>query len=92
MNDFTLHLSLQVRAYIATLPPDTKKRFNRELKKLTSGGRDICPLKEEFSSFHRLRVGSHRIIYAYAAGLKIDCLYAGDRATIYQTFVPPRIK
>lgn len=90
-NKHTLYLFRQVREYIATLPPDTKKKFNGELKKLAQGGGDVHPLKKDFEGFHRLRVGQHRVIYAYALGMKIDCFYADPRETIYQIFVPSEI-
>jgi len=84
-----LKYSPQVRDYIAALPPDAKKAVNLELEKLRRGGGDTHPLKQEFEGLHRLRIGSHRIIYNHIAGPAIDCLYAGPRATIYKTFIPP---
>ena len=92
MSNFKLHFSRQVRDYVAALPPDTKKRFHRELKNLSEGGGDTHPLVENLSGYWRLRIGRHRVIYFYGAGMVIECVYAGERATIYQTFAPPRIK
>ena len=80
----------QVRDYISALPPDTKKAFNRELKKLAEGGGDTHPLKKNLEGFHRLRIGSYRVIYQYAPGHAIHCAYAGPRETVYQTFVPAK--
>ena len=87
-SNHTLVLYRQVRDYISALPPDTKKAFNRELKKLAEGSGDTHPLKDNLEGFHRLRIGSHRIIYEHAAGQAIHCAYAGPRATVYQTFTP----
>jgi mRNA-degrading endonuclease RelE of RelBE toxin-antitoxin system len=69
-----------------------KKRFNRALKNLSEGGGDTHPLVKNLSGYWRLRTGHHRVIYFYGVGMVIECVYAGDRATIYQTFVPFRIK
>jgi mRNA-degrading endonuclease RelE of RelBE toxin-antitoxin system len=82
-----LKYSPQVRAYIAALPPDAKKTFNRELGKLRRGGGDTHPLRAEFVGFHRLRIGSHRVIYRHIAGPAIECAHAGPRKTIYQAFI-----
>jgi len=90
VNDSTFKLSRQVIDYIAALPPDTKKAFNSALTKLRKGGGDTHPLKEEFAGYHRLRIGSHRVIYMHASSLVIECVHAGPRKTVYQTFVPPK--
>ena len=90
MNNPTLKLSPQVLAYISALPPDTKKAFNRELSKLRNGGGDTHPLKAALEGYHRLRIGSHRVIYEHVSGPAIECAYAGPRETVYQTFVPAK--
>lgn len=92
MNDSKPHFFLQARDYVAALPPDTKKRFNRKLKNLSGGGSGTHPSVENLPGHRRLRIGHCRVIYFYGAGMAIECVYAGERATIYQTFVPPRIK
>jgi mRNA-degrading endonuclease RelE of RelBE toxin-antitoxin system len=90
VNNFILRLSGQVSDYIATLPPDTKKQFNRELRKLSQDEGDTHPLINGLAGYHRLRIGSHRVIYYHAPGRIIECVFADHRATVYQTFVPPR--
>jgi mRNA-degrading endonuclease RelE of RelBE toxin-antitoxin system len=79
----------QVRDYIAALPPEMKKRFNTELKKLAAGGGDIRALRPPLDGYNRLRIGAHRVIYEYVSPSTISCVFAGDRANIYQLFSPP---
>ena len=88
MSNPALKYSPQVRDYISALSPDAKKAFNRELAKLREGGGDTRPLKDALEGYHRLRIGSHRIIYKHVAGPAIECAYAGPRKTIYQSFIP----
>jgi len=88
VSDSALKYSPQVRDYIAALSPDAKKAINRELEKLRRGGGDTRPLRYNLEDFHRLRAGSHRIIYRHIPGPAIECAHAGPRKTVYQTFVP----
>ncbi len=50
---------------------------------------DIRALEGRLQNYWRLRVGTHRIIYAHAAdanGPRLDFLFAAPRSTVYEAF------
>ena len=89
MSELPLKIAPQVSDYIAALPPETKKRVKAELKKLSASGGDTHGLRPPLERYSHLRTGDHRIIYEHVAPSTIACLFAGDRATVYQDFQPP---
>jgi len=50
---------------------------------------DIRALESPLQDYHRLRVGSYRIIFAYRISRKrrsIQCIYAERRSAVYEVF------
>ena len=71
----------EVRDYLRTLAPETRRRAKAALGALPSG--DTKSLREELAGFHRLRVGDHRFIYRQHAG-RIRVFYAAPRSIVYE--------
>jgi mRNA-degrading endonuclease RelE of RelBE toxin-antitoxin system len=80
----------QVRDYITLLPPEVKKQFRAGLMKLSQGKGDTRALRPPLEGYWRLRIGHRRIIYTHIPPSTLYCLHAEDRATVYQTFIPPQ--
>lgn len=79
----------EVLDYLRKLPPQPRHRLKLAIKGLTTESGDIKPLTEELEGFHRLRVGSHRVIFEYEMidGIRtITCVFAGSRRWIYEAF------
>ena len=50
---------------------------------------DIKVLVDDLENFHRLRIGSHRVIFEYEiieGRWTITCVFAGPRKWIYEVF------
>ncbi|MDB6113963.1 MAG: mRNA-degrading endonuclease RelE, toxin component of the RelBE toxin-antitoxin system [Lacunisphaera sp.] len=71
----------EVRDYLRTLAPETRRRATAALRALPAG--DTKALREELDGFHRLRVGDHRFIYRHHAG-RIRVFYAAPRSIVYE--------
>jgi mRNA interferase RelE/StbE len=83
--------SAQAEAYIKSLAPEPRSWLRAAVKALTegSGRADIRALEGRLQGFFRLRVGTHRVIYAIRAdegGPMIDLVFAGSRSTVYEAF------
>ena len=79
----------EVLHYVRGLPPEPRHALRLAIKRLAAEKGDIRSLTDELEGFHRLRVGSHRVIFAYEAvdGVRtITCVYAGSRKWIYEVF------
>ena len=79
----------EVFNYLRRLPPQPRHALSVAIKGLASESGDIKPLTEELEGFHRLRIGSHRVIFEYQiiAGRRvITCVFAGPRKWIYEVF------
>jgi mRNA-degrading endonuclease RelE of RelBE toxin-antitoxin system len=70
-----------VRDYLRNLAPEPRRLAKTALAALPRG--DTKPLTDEFASFHRLRVGSHRFIYRHHAG-RMEVFFAAPRAIFYE--------
>ena len=58
-------------------------------KNLAKEQGDIRSLVDDLKGFHRLRVGSHRVIFEYEmldGQNTITCVFAGPRRWIYEVF------
>lgn len=89
MDKTTVEVSTQVVEFMGTLAPEPRKRLREALRKLAREEGDICALEANLDGFYRLRVGSFRVIFFYAAkpGHRIiRCVFAERRSIIYQTF------
>ncbi|MCX6969049.1 MAG: hypothetical protein NTV93_02700 [Verrucomicrobia bacterium] len=75
--------------YLRKLPPQPRHALRIAIKALANERGDIRSLVEELEGFHRLRVGSHRVIFEYEMihGIRtITCVFAGPRKWIYEVF------
>jgi mRNA-degrading endonuclease RelE of RelBE toxin-antitoxin system len=76
----------QVKGFIETLGPESRKKVRLALRGLESERGDRLPLKEKLSGYHRLRVGGYRVVYRYLPGKVIECVFAEERGLIYNLF------
>ena len=79
----------EVLAYLRRLPPKPRHALRLAIKGLAEERGDIKSLTDELAGFHRLRVGSHRVIFEYelVGGLRtITCVFAGSRKWIHEVF------
>ena len=79
----------EVLDYLRRLPPEPRHALRLAIKALALEEGDIKPLTDELEGFHRLRVGSHRVVFEYEVieGRRvITCVYAGPRKWIYEVF------
>ena len=85
----TVRLTDEVMEYLRKLPPQPRHALRRAIKGLSKEEGDIRPLSEELEGFHRLRVGSHRVIFEYESIMGkqiITCVFAASRRWIYEVF------
>ncbi|MGA2691046.1 MAG: cytotoxic translational repressor of toxin-antitoxin stability system [Opitutaceae bacterium] len=76
----------QVKAFIETLGPESRRKIRLSLRGLESERGDCLPLKEALSGYHRLRVGGNRVVFRYLPGRVIECVFAEERSLIYHLF------
>jgi mRNA-degrading endonuclease RelE of RelBE toxin-antitoxin system len=86
-----IHVRIQgeVLDYLRILPPQPRHASKIAIKKLSEEQGDIKSLTDDLEEFHRLRVGSYRVIFEYSVmdGERvITCVYAGSRKWIYEVF------
>jgi mRNA interferase RelE/StbE len=75
--------------YLKRLAPAPRHALRLAIKKLAEEKGDIKPLCDELEGFHRLRVGSHRVIFEYeiiGGKRTVTCVFAGPRKWIYEVF------
>jgi mRNA-degrading endonuclease RelE of RelBE toxin-antitoxin system len=85
----TVRVTNEVMEYLRKLPPQLRHALRRAIKGLSKEEGDIRPLSEEMEGFHRLRVGSHRVIFEYETvrgKQTITCVFAAPRRWIYEVF------
>ena len=83
---FKIIVSEQVEAFLRTLPPVPKHAAREAIGKLALQQGDITSLEDDLAGFHRLRVGKYRVIFTYAPGMTIDCLFMENRKLVYEVF------
>ncbi len=79
----------EVLDHLRKLPPQPRHALRVAIKALAKERGDIRSLVEELEGFHRLRVGSHRVIFEYEmihGARTITCVFAGPRKWIYEVF------
>jgi mRNA-degrading endonuclease RelE of RelBE toxin-antitoxin system len=76
----------QVKAFIDTLAPESRKKIRLGLRGLETERGDCTPLKEKLGGYHRLRIGGYRILYRYLPGKVIECVFAESRSLVYHLF------
>jgi mRNA-degrading endonuclease RelE of RelBE toxin-antitoxin system len=85
----TVRVTDEVMEYLRKLPPQPRHALCLAIKNLAQEQGDIRPLTEELEGFHRLRVGSHRVIFEYETirgKQTITCVFAAPRRWIYEVF------
>jgi mRNA-degrading endonuclease RelE of RelBE toxin-antitoxin system len=85
----TVRIQDEVLDYLRRLAPKPRHALRLGIKDLAKEIGDIKPLTDELEGFHRLRVGSNRVIFEYQIidGQRvITCVYAGPRKWIYEVF------
>jgi mRNA-degrading endonuclease RelE of RelBE toxin-antitoxin system len=76
----------QVKRFIDTLAPESRKKTRLALRRLESERGDRLPLREKLSGYHRLRAGGCRVLFRYLPGKVIECVFADDRSLVYNLF------
>lgn len=87
-----VRLSPQVVDFVRSLAPEPRRRLRQALRDLARGKGDIRHLEGPLQNYCRLRVGSYRIIFAYAQGRTIDCVFAEQRSIVYEVFAEEMIE
>jgi mRNA-degrading endonuclease RelE of RelBE toxin-antitoxin system len=84
-----IELSEQVVRFVARRAPEPRRMLRDALRGLARERGDICAIEGPLQDYHRLRVGSYRIIFAYKVSGKrrtIQCIYAERRNAVYEVF------
>ncbi len=84
-----VRIQQEVLDYLKLLAPQPKHAMKMAIKGLAKEKGDIRALCDELEGFHRLRVGSYRVIFEYklVEGKRtITCVFAGPRKWIYEVF------
>jgi mRNA-degrading endonuclease RelE of RelBE toxin-antitoxin system len=76
----------QVKAFIDTLAPESRKGIRTGLRRLEIEKGDCIALKERLAGYHRLRIGGYRVIYRYLPGKVIECVFGEARSLVYHLF------
>lgn len=84
--NYRIKIGEQVATFYGTLAPAERRAIKQGLRLLEQEKGDISPLREAFEGFYRLRVGTYRIIFRYAEGRIIECLYMNSRSIVYELF------
>jgi len=84
-----VRIQQEVLDYLKLLAPQPRHAMKVAIKNLAQEKGDIKALCDELEGFHRLRVGSNRVIFEYQLidGRRIiTCVFAGPRKWIYEVF------
>ncbi len=63
-----------------------RRALKKAINALAAESGDIKALGEDLTSYYRLRVGPFRVIFRYAAGRRIECVYMNRRGVVYDIF------
>lgn len=82
-----VELSSQVASFIRGRAPEARRRLRLALRQLSAERGDIKALEGRLKHYFRLRIGSDRIIFRYAAsGKSMRCIFAERRDLVYELF------
>lgn len=87
--EIKVEVSPQVIAYIARRAPEPRRALREAIRGLAREHGDIRALEGPLKDYHRLRVGSYRLIFAYKSTGKrrvIQCIFAERRSAVYEVF------
>jgi mRNA-degrading endonuclease RelE of RelBE toxin-antitoxin system len=76
----------QVAGWLRNLPPEPKQRVRAAIRGLERWQGEIKPLRREFESFYRLRVGGYRIVCRMITRSLVRLEYADTRDVVYEAF------
>jgi mRNA-degrading endonuclease RelE of RelBE toxin-antitoxin system len=83
---YKVELREQVKSFVDTLAPESRKKIRSGLRGLESEKGDCIALKEKLVGYHRLRIGGYRILFRYRPGKVIECVFAESRSLVYHLF------
>jgi mRNA interferase RelE/StbE len=76
----------QVRDFVARQAPEPRRLLRQALRGLAKNRGDVKHLEGPLDGYCRLRVHGYRIIFAYADGEVIECVFAERRGIVYEIF------
>jgi len=82
-----VNLSTQVLGFCGSLAPEPRKKLRLALRNLQKEAGDIKSLEGPLAGFHRVRSGSHRVVFVRRLRKgkpEIDCLFAEHRSLVYE--------
>jgi len=85
----TVRVQEEVLDYLRKIAPQPRHVIRTAIKALAMENGDIKALVDDLEGFHRLRVGSHRVIFEYEiieGQRTITCVFAEPRKWIYEVF------
>jgi len=80
----------QVLDFLRRLPPEPRHRLRQGMRDLSAERGDTKALEGALDGYHRLRVGSYRVVFIYSVerGRRVIlCLFAERRSSIYDLFI-----
>jgi mRNA-degrading endonuclease RelE of RelBE toxin-antitoxin system len=81
-----VRLSAQVVEFVRSQAPEPRRRLRSALRSLARDQGDLKPLEGPLQEYHRLRVGSYRVILRYATPKTVDGVFAERRSIVYEVF------
>lgn len=81
-----VRLSSQVVEFVRSQAPEPRRRLRGALRSLARGEGDVKPLEGPLQEYHRLRVGSYRVLLRYATAKTVECVFAERRSIVYEVF------
>ena len=84
--------AVQVIEYVRRLAPEPRRAVKRALIDLRRESGDIQALEGNLSGYYRLKVGRHRLIFAYAQDQAIEVVFIEERSLVYEVFEAQFIK
>jgi mRNA interferase RelE/StbE len=81
-----LRPAVQVIEYVRRLAPEPRRAIKRALIDLRHERGDIQALEGNLSGYYRLKVGRHRLIFAYAQDQAIEVVFIEERSLVYEVF------
>ena len=63
-----------------------RRALKRAILGLAQERGDIKALGDELAGYYRLKVARYRVIFRYAPGRVIQCIYLHERSLVYEIF------
>jgi mRNA interferase RelE/StbE len=84
--------AIQVIEYARRLAPEPRRAVKQALAALRNEIGDLKALEGNLAGCYRLRVGRHRIIFAYAGKRMIAAIFIEERSIVYEIFEAQFVK